>query len=554
MKIKTKKGEVTLYPADEQVLQTFRRCWPMSFRYDTDATAYEIAVQTDAREIWGIRLAGISTGEEVARGWHKLRKDLVPLALAAVAKNVGGVFIVSPFIQNLGNDFFEHGLALFPALGDSAAENASRLILTPATRDELLKDWFIEKKPSVIMDFMNVYRDILRSLGEREYFGVPTVCPFATVGDCSFDFMACDGQLVSLQLQPQSDAGGLTLLKECGVKGAFHMPARVTAEIADPAYKITAEDLLVSTAARIDMRSADVEILLPDLVGSVVPSKLSIGWDGCVEFQPAGIRQTCRVDPHNLRKLGRHAISDDVKRNRQLWANRVAIAQENLGWHDLLLVGEKIVSYAEVLRQLELALRQAIREAKANAKPPMIAGVKKPLLRCLKSLRNSPHAELAEKSIAAILADTSAAHLLATATEIAALFKIEPAGAKKPEWAPPTGGPVPFIDDRTLRRKKLIMLYHIVCKLSHDRVYTRSEIDEIILATNGGNGGKSGSIVNNCRYVGNLRCGNEIKMNDSCYHVDTLRRNLIDIGYLNRDPHNDIYWLQPSKASQPATT
>jgi hypothetical protein len=78
------------------------------------------------------------------------------------------------------------------------------------------------------------------------------------------------------------------------------------------------------------------------------------------------------------------------------------------------------------------------------------------------------------------------------------------------------------------------MLYHIVCRLNHDYHYTRNEIDEIIRGATQDHG----------------RNGPD----DIYYHVDTLRRNLIDVGYLNRDPHNDIYWLQPSKASQPATT
>lgn len=509
-------GPVTLRPLSDDVLKIFTNCWPLGVKANAGENSYGIIMRQNGIEVWGICLPNMVSDEKNAGDWFEIRRTIIPLALQKIASNVSGALLAGPFMRKVFGGRWEHGLVLFPALSNSGEKNKN-LMTSHINPGELSRQPGFD----VIRQFLYAYRQFC--YGDNKFYDIKML-PGAMAGKFSIDFMVCSGRLVCLQQESEMSCLALEALRCLEVKEVYHLPSILIPHIDDPAYLFSKTDFLTTTQTTIAGRSVQVS----DLIGTIVDDFYSVGWDGRIAFQPVGIDCHLRIDPHKLRKFERQVTSEDLKRNRDLWKNRAVIAQKELGWQGLVLVKDDIFIEEEVKKQLAQAVNQALRGSRnAKLSQETLRGLKKPIGRYLKSLIATPDGENAARFLELLAAANSSTELQTLAGDILSWLGVGASemSARQPLF-PPTGGPVPFINATSLRKPKLLFLYKIVCKLSSGCTYSRDEIDAVIEKA-------AASLEIN-------------RKNDSRFQIDIVRRNLVDIGYLDRDTDGARYWLKKS--------
>ncbi len=514
-------GPVALRPLRDDVLKIFTKCWPLGVKANTEEKSYGIIMCQNGVEAWGICLPNMVSDEKNAREWFEIRRTIIPLALQRIASNVAGALLPSPFMHKICEGKWEHGIVLFPALSISGEKNRSLIALNPKERN--LGKLLQQPNFDVIRQFIHAYRQLCDGLNvpDNKFYDIKML-PGGMVGKFQLDFMACSGHLVCMQQESKMSNLAWEVLKCLETKEVYHLPSIPISHIDDPAYLFSKADFLITTQTII----ADRNILVPGLIGTIVDDFYSVGWDGKIAFQPIGTNDYFRIDPHELKKLERQVMSEDLKHNHNLWKNRAVIAQKELGWQGLVVLRDQVSTVAEVKKQLVQAVNQALRGSRnPKVSQEILKGLKKPICRHLKSLIATPDEEKAARFFELLATANSGTELQTLAFEILSWL-----GAGVPETSvkqpifPPTGGPVPFINATSLRKPKLLFLYEIVCELSLGCIYSRDEIDAIIE-----------------KVAASLEIN---RKNDPRFQTDTVRRNLVDVGYLDRETDGNSYWLK----------
>jgi len=527
MKIDTDGGCVELVRADDELVGVLAECWPLGARKTSDGKFCRLMMQADAREMWGVILpSAMPVEKDFMPKFLQLKRMLLPAALNIVAQMFGGAMLAGVFCR--GNNAGEHGLVVFPALRISWRDNLKIQPQSAAGRHDAFATIEQHSEWKIIMEFLHVFNELMtRLLRLKEFYDFPSFLPAGMIR-CEHDFMAINGRLVYIGVEPDSRDQCWQMLTDIKIRQVLHLPVKMSVGCKDEAYKINYEDFYVTTTASINSDRGHTQVCVPELIGSIVSDRFSIGWDGCVALQPVGISQSLRIDPHHLRRLDRQVTSADKAGNIDLWKRRAVLAQKELGWQGLILVNDQPVQYDEAIEEIEKATRSLNHEAKKPAAPAMLKGLKKVLRRTLVTILESPAAENAGQAIAMLDKADTAEELRAAADFIFQAFNLEPYPVKAGKTPfPPAGGPINFINDTSLRRPKLLLLYQIACRISHERRYSRTEIEAIV--------SDELNSVDACR------------RNDFRFHTDVVIRNLVDIGYLDRDPHKNEYWLAVSR-------
>lgn len=521
MKIDTDNSCAKLVRADDELVGVLAECWPLGARKTSDGNFCRLMMQADAREMWGVILpSAMPVAKDFMPEFLHLKRMVLPAALNAIAEMFGGAMLAGLFCH--GNNFGEHGLAIFPAFRTRRSDNLKIQPQNAADRVSAFETILQHREWEVIREFLHVFNGLMTGLlGRKELYDAPLFLPAGMI-HYEHDFMAINGKLVYIGVKPDSleqHRQALSLLK---ISHILHLPVKMSAACEDEAYRVNYEDFYVTTTASINSDRGGIRICVPDLVGSLVADRLSIGWDGCVAIQPIGINQTLRIDPHHLRRLDRQVTSADKAGNIAIWNRRAVIAQEKLGWRGLILVKDQLVQYDVAVEELEKSTRSLSREAKKNAAPAMLKGLKKAVKRSLVVVLESQAAEKAGQAIDLLEKAVTAEEMLAATDFIFQAFNLEPEAGKT--TFPPSGGPINFINDTSLRRPKLLLLYKIACKISHARSYSRAEIETIVI--------DELSSIHACRSA------------DFRFQPDVVIRNLVDVGYLERDTEGTRYWLK----------
>ena len=527
MKIDTGSGCVELVRADDELIGVLAECWPLGARKTSDGNFCRVLMQADAREMWGVAFPSLLlVDKDFMPEFLRLKRMVLPAVLNIVAKLFGGAMLVGLFYN--GNNAGEHGLVVFPALRPNWSDNLKMQPQKAAGRDAAFARIQQHSELKVIMEFLKVFNELMtKLLGRKEFYDFPSFLPAGMIR-CEHDFMAINGKLVYIGVKPDGRDKCWQWLSDLKISQILHLPVKISVACKDDAYKVNYEDFYVTTTASINSDRGYTQICVPELIGSIVDDRFSIGWDGCVAFQPVGVSQSLRINPHHLRRLDRQVTSADKASNLDLWNRRAVLAQKELGWQGLILVNDQLVQYDGAVEELEKATQSLSREAKKNVAPAMLKGLKKVVRRSLAGILESPVAETAGQALDMLEKAVSAEELCVVADFIFQAFNLEPApvkGDKQP--FPPSGGPINFINDTSLRRPKLLLLYQIACRVNHERRYSRAEIEAIV--------------------SDELYSVNECRRNDFRFQPDVVIRNLVDVGYLDRDPHKNEYWLAVSR-------
>jgi len=280
------------------------------------------------------------------------------------------------------------------------------------------------------------------------------------------------------------------------------------------------------------------EIIVPGMLVKLVSGQRTCAQGGFFKVEVLGAKRVISVRRRELERFGNHELPEAViEQNRTRWRERVSRFNRFQKNEEYLLVGDQVMLESDARIRLACGARELYRAMQRHGLNEVVQGHIVGLVRLMRQMRGHPRGHNLEpiiELVAAELPDRAALEgAMARIIEWAgADVTLDPPRSKTDqEWPPRQKGDLPFIDAPVFKRPRLAEMYAAAGLFEPGFTYTRAQVEKLV----------SG-------------CASSGAPNDPRFPLEVLIRNMVDIGYLERDVRGLRYWLRigPWCESMPA--